>query len=260
VLQRLVHTRPLPWRQHPHATSHPVLRPLHWLNWCFSWGAWALGNWAFLQVLEYLSAFSVVVAVVFYFSESGDRLKQKHYQAWQVINTAQGKGGSGGRIDALQELNHDHVPLVGVDASGAFLQGIQLPDARLSRCDLHASDLRDGGLHGAAMAFCNLQSANLRQADLSDTQLSDADLSNSDLSGANLSHASLNRTDLSDADLRGTNLNGVAWAGLGSLRLANIFGLRNPPEGFVAYALAHGAVSAASDADWQKLQAAAPPR
>jgi hypothetical protein len=28
-------------------------------------------------------------------SEAGDRKKQKHYQAWQVINTAQGKGGSG---------------------------------------------------------------------------------------------------------------------------------------------------------------------
>ncbi len=39
------------------------------------------------------------MAVIFYFSESGDRLKQKHYQAWQVINTAQGKGGSGGRIE-----------------------------------------------------------------------------------------------------------------------------------------------------------------
>ena len=47
-------------------------------------------------------------AVIFYFTESGDRRKQKHYHAWQVINTAQGKNGSGGRIEALQELNEDH--------------------------------------------------------------------------------------------------------------------------------------------------------
>ena len=82
-----------------------------------------LSRWSFLEVLEYLGSFSILIAVIFYFSESGDRLKQKHYQAWQVINTAQGKGGSGGRIEALQELDEDGVPLVGVDVSGAFLQG-----------------------------------------------------------------------------------------------------------------------------------------
>ena len=56
----------------------------------------------------------MLLAVVSYFSESKDRIKQKHYQAWQVINSAQGKGGSGGRIDALEELHADGVPLVGV--------------------------------------------------------------------------------------------------------------------------------------------------
>jgi hypothetical protein len=82
--------------------------------------AYLLSNWKFLEVLEYIGSLSVLVAVLFYFSGSGDRTKQKHYQAWQVINTAQGKGGSGGRVAALQELNADGVPLVGVDLSGAF--------------------------------------------------------------------------------------------------------------------------------------------
>ena len=77
--------------------------------------------------------------MIFYFTEAGDRKKQKHYQAWQVINTAQGKGGSGGRIEALQELNQDHVPLVGVDASEASLQGLRLHKANLLRCNLSAS-------------------------------------------------------------------------------------------------------------------------
>jgi hypothetical protein len=72
------------------------------------------GPLGFFEVLEYLGVFSVLIAIVFYFSEAGDRRKQKHYQAWQVINTAQGKGGSGGRIEALQELNIDRIPLVGV--------------------------------------------------------------------------------------------------------------------------------------------------
>ena len=70
-----------------------------------------------LRILEYSSFLSVMFAVVVYFNEAPDRKKQKHYQAWQVINTAQGKGGSGGRIEAMQELNADKIPLVGVDAS-----------------------------------------------------------------------------------------------------------------------------------------------
>jgi len=35
------------------------------------------------------------------------------------------------------------------------------------------------------------------------------------------------------------------------MRLANVYGVRNAPAGFVAYALAHGAVS---DDEWSKLQ------
>jgi hypothetical protein len=93
-------------------------------EWPWEWVAFLLSDWRFLEVLEYLGSFSVLAAVIFYFSESGNRIKQRHYQAWQVINTAQGKRGSGGRIEALQELNADKVPLVGVDVSSAFLQGL----------------------------------------------------------------------------------------------------------------------------------------
>jgi len=69
---------------------------------------------AFLEVLEYFGTLSVLLAVVSYFSESKYRIRRKHYQAWQVINSAQGKGGSGGRIDAPEELHADGVPMVGV--------------------------------------------------------------------------------------------------------------------------------------------------
>src|SRR5262244_1952005 len=98
-------------------------RPFWAVEWMFEWLSYGLSHWAFLEVLEYLGSFGVLIAVIFYFSESGDRLKQKHYQAWQVINTAQGKGGNGGRVEALQELNSDHVSLIGVAAAGSFLQG-----------------------------------------------------------------------------------------------------------------------------------------
>src|SRR5215472_2816563 len=123
--------RPQSWSERKSSLKHWWMAPILAIEWPFEWLAYVLGNWVLLEILEYLGTFSVLVAVIFYFHDSGNRLKQKHYQAWQVINTAQGKGGSGGRIEALQELNADGVPLVGVDVSRAFLQGVSLPSARL---------------------------------------------------------------------------------------------------------------------------------
>ena len=76
-------------------------------------------------------------------------MKQKHYQAWQVINSAQGKGGSGGRIDALEELHRDPVPLVGVDVNDAFLQGVELNGANLLRANFRSADIRGGSFVGS---------------------------------------------------------------------------------------------------------------
>src|SRR5215469_2167276 len=106
MLTREPRGRPLPWSAHRDLLRrHHWLFPLHALEWFFAWTAYYLSRWAFLEVLEYLGILSVLFGVISYWSEAGDRQKQKHYQAWQVINTAQGKGGSGGRIEALQELN-----------------------------------------------------------------------------------------------------------------------------------------------------------
>src|SRR5215813_9280873 len=146
---RIHRKRPESWSVRRERFVRPWLRPLWALEWFWEWVAYVLSNWTFLEVLEYLGSFGVVVAVIFYFAESGDRLKQKHYQAWQVINTAQGKGGNGGRVEALQELNSDHVSLIGVDAAGAFLQGIRLARAHLARGNFDAVDARDSDFRGA---------------------------------------------------------------------------------------------------------------
>src|SRR6266849_6622755 len=181
-----VRPRPAPWSEARRNVKHKWALPFAALEWCLEWLAYRLANWKFLHVVNYLRSFGIIVAVAFYFSESGDRLKQKHYQAWQVINAAQGKGGNGGRLDALQELNEDHVPLVGVDASGAFLQGLHMEKANLARANLNAADVRN-------------------------------------------------------ADLRG-----IDWAHISSIKGANIAGIKNAPEGFVAWALKNGAVQAAA--------------
>ena len=146
--------RPEPWVSYREKHKTGWLAPLYAANWLLAWLAHGLSNWVLLEVLEYLGSFSILVAVIFYFADSGSRLKQKHYQAWQVINTAQGKGGSGGRIEALEELNADRVPLVGVDLGDAFLYGVKLDHTELPRSIFSSADLRN----------CSFASANLSYA------------------------------------------------------------------------------------------------
>ena len=225
--------------------------PFYAVDWCFDWLAFFLSHWSFLEVLEYLGSFSILVAVIFYFSESGDRLKQKHYQAWQVINTAQGKGGSGGRIDALQELNQDGVPLTGVDVSGAFLQGIRLPHAKVARGNLNAVDARSSDFEGADLTFADLRSGNFRRSNLSGAKLEDADLSDADFCSANLSRAMLDGATLDAADLGKADLNHVKWQNIKSLKGANLWQVRNPPAGFLEWAKQHGADTSQAHSDCQ---------
>lgn len=235
-------TRPAPWRQRIEPAP-PWSRPFIAIEWSSEWVAFFLSNWIFLEVLEYLGSFSVLVAVIFYFSESGNRIKQRHYQAWQVINTAQGKGGSGGRIDALQELNDDKVPLVGVDVSSAFLQGIRLYRADLLRANFSAADLRNSDLRNCNFTLANLSSANFRGARLDQSRFSEADLRNADLNGASMVAVDLSGAILDDADLRVADLANIQWRNLKSVARTNIAGVRNAPPGFVDWALKNGAVS-----------------
>jgi Pentapeptide repeats (8 copies) len=244
---RLHRKRPEPWHVRRQGLKRRWTVPLWAFEWFCEWIAYVLSNWSFLEVLEYLSSFGVLIAVIFYFGESGDRLKQKHYQAWQVINTAQGKGGNGGRIEALQELNADAISLVGVDVSGAFLQGIRLQRASLARSNFSAADLRDNDLTFADLSDADLRSANLRHSILRGTNLEHADLTEADLFSADLTGADLSGATLANADLRNTNLANLKWSDILNVKNANIFGVKNAPEGFVAYALKRGAIQKESD-------------
>jgi len=249
MIARRMSRRPAEWHVVKGGLTHSWMLPLRRIEWMFEWTAYALSRWSFLEVLEYLGSLSVLIGVIFYFSESGDRVKQRHYQAWQVINTAQGKGGSGGRIEALQELNLDKVPLVGVDASSAFLQGIHLERASLLRADLSAADLRGSALADADLTFANLHSANLRGSNLENANLSNANLSDSDLVNSDLSNVNLDSVDLTSADLRNTNLQGIQWQHITAIKSANIAGSKNAPQGFRDWALKKGAIENANSAD-----------
>jgi hypothetical protein len=249
MIARRTTRRPAEWKTIKGDFKHRWLLPLRRFEWLLEWTAYGLSRWSFLEVLEYLGSLSVLIGVIFYFSESGDRVMQRHYQAWQVINTAQGKGGSGGRIEALQELNSDKVPLVGVDASAAFLQGIHLEHADLLRADLNAADLRGSSLRFAHLDYANLHFANFRGSNFERAVLSNANMSDADLVETNLDGANLDGVDLSSADLRNANLHSIAWQQIAAIKSANIAGVKNAPAGFREWALKNGAIENHTPAD-----------
>src|SRR6516164_2470280 len=248
VLKR--RTRPKPWYRQRAQAKYGWLIPVFALEWGWRWLAYLLSGWAFLEVLEYFGTLSLLVAAVSYFGESKDRMKQKHYQAWQVINSAQGKGGSGGRIDALEELHRDGIPLVGVDVSDAFLQGVDLNGANLLRANFRSADIRDGNFVGSQLEYADLTSANLRYADLQKAALQNANLQDADLFGADLAQADLAGAHLGKADLRNTDLRGIKWQEIAEIKLANVYGVKNAPPGFLEWAARTGAVSVETDAGW----------
>jgi uncharacterized protein YjbI with pentapeptide repeats len=251
MIEKTDRQRPKSWADLHRSIRHKWLLPILFIDWLTDWAAYVLSKSAILVFLEYCGTFSILIAVIFYFKDAPERTKLKHYQAWQVINTAQGKGGSGGRNDALHELNEGHVPLVGVDLSDAFLQGVELEHADLRRSKFHSADLKGADLNGSNLEQAALVSANLRNTQLTQVNFTDCDLTEADLGATSLAGSTLHNTDFSRADLRGADLSGVVdWKSIASMKLADIHGVQHAPDGFVAWAISRGAVDIASDSDW----------
>jgi hypothetical protein len=232
--------RPGSWEEWRGKVKHGWLVPFAAIEYGLDWVVYALSRWRFLELLEYLGSFGVLVAVIFYFAESGDRQKQKHYQAWQVIDMAEGKGGNGGRIDALEELNADGVSLVGVNLSSAFLMGVRLPKGKLARADFESADARKAEMAGANIEDANLRSANFRGARMEGASLARSVLNDADFTGADLKNTDLTGASLENADLRNADMEGVKWGGITSVKGANVLGVKN--GAFVEWAMGKGAV------------------
>jgi hypothetical protein len=235
--------RPEAWAERRRKVRHAWIVPFMGIEYALEWAAYGLSHWKLLEVLEYLSSLGVLIAVVFYFAEAGDRIKQKHYQAWQVINSAHGKGGNGGRIEALEELNMDKVSLIGVDLSSAFLRHVRLKKASLARANFSAADAREAELEGANIPYANLQSANFRGAKLKAVSLRGSMLDSADFTGAELAGADLTGASLEDADFRNADLEGMKWGQLASVKGLNVYGVKDAPAGFVEWVMGHGGVN-----------------
>lgn len=187
-----------------------------------------------------MGRFSVVVAAFSYCWNSSEREKTRHYQAWQVIALANSQAAGGGRIEALEDLVADGVPLAGIDLRKALLRGVKLQGADLRGALLDSADLSRATLQKADMSLARLNgakldSACLRGAFLHKAQLRSAQLGNGSLQGAILFDArlasdsfsrertSLAFANLEGADLRLADLEGVDLTGA-NLRNSSLMG------------------------------------
>jgi hemoglobin-like flavoprotein/uncharacterized protein YjbI with pentapeptide repeats len=160
-----------------------------------------------------IEGITIIAAFVLYIKEIPDRKKEFHYQAWSVIDSANGVKVSPARIMALQDLNEDRVSLNNVEILGAKLVRINLFKANLSEANLTKSDLNHANLSHANLGNALLARTNLTGADLSYANLGFAKLSYANLSSANLSHANLICADLRDTNLAGVNLTNANLSG-----------------------------------------------
>jgi len=222
------------WRERRQTIKHKWLVPFIFAEWHCERVSSLLGQWAFFDILEQVGRLTILIAVIVYFMEADERRIARHNQAWQVISSAVGKSGNLGRMDALRVLAKDKVSLAGIELSNAFLRGLDIENAVLP----------DANFFGAVLS----------DADLSGAQLWDVNLFGANLFGTNLSGANLFRANLARTNLQQSNLSHIKeWQEIRSIELANIDGVKNPPDGFIEWAKEHGAVSIKDTEEWKKL-------
>ncbi len=174
---------------------------------------------------------------------------------------------------SLQGADLTSANLLDSDLTNTILQGANLTNARLEGADLTSTALPNADLISANLTGANLTNTLLVSADLTNASLQDAnltkarllgaDLTNARLQVANLTSADLRLADLTDAYLWGADLTNVDlekanltnavlwvanlkdirnWRKIKSIKGANIRNVKNPPEGFIEWALENGAV------------------
>ena len=97
----------------------PYLQTKNWRKLLPEWSNWlsqlpgkkkvSLARKGLIKLAQSGIVITVVGALVHYIWEAPARQQQAHNQAWQLIDSAAGQTGSGGRIEALQALAKDGV-------------------------------------------------------------------------------------------------------------------------------------------------------
>jgi uncharacterized protein YjbI with pentapeptide repeats len=238
------HEPPGPWHSRKTRIRFTWLKPLIFVDWVLARLAYELSQTGLVKILGYASVATVIFAALSYITSIDARNEQRNYQAWLVASSGGGELGK----SALERLHEDGNSLRGIVLQRRWFNGVKLPGADLRDSVLHDLDLSKANLEGADMRMCrlkhtSLRSANLRNANLGGSWLEKAYLGYADMSGAvlvvvKMKDANLFHTNLENADLAGADIeNIIHWRKIDSLKNANIHGVKNAPEGFVAWAI-----------------------
>ncbi len=198
----------------------PYPKSKHWREMPGDWAKWiihlprkkklSLLRKGVSKLVESGIVITSLFALGHYIWETPARKQQKHYQAWQMINSAAGQLGSAGRIETLQDLAGDGIDLNGLNAAKANLSNIKLNKAHLYLVNLEEANLQKAKLQGAS-----LRGANLKNAELSMAELKKADMGpffghwKQNKENNNQYGAPMTPTNLEKANLRGANLEGA---------------------------------------------------
>jgi uncharacterized protein YjbI with pentapeptide repeats len=190
-------------------------------------------QWAFLCVLTSLSILAILIGA--------------GLAGWGFDDTSQNVSASD-----LEEMARDGVSMSGLQWANANLAGVNLSGA-----DLRDADLAGANLSGADLTGADLTRAKLSKAFLFEAKLTEAKLDRAFLFDADLSRADLREANLQKADLRNANIDAILWQahegleGIQSICSANIWGIKNAPDGFKEWALGNGAVEIESNGEWK---------
>ena len=157
----------------------------------------------------------------------------------------------------LREANLTGSNLAGANLAGGNLREANLQEANLLEADMQGATLEQANLQGATLERANLRGATLEraklqmtklhgvdlyQADLQEVKLQGADLQRANLQWVKLQGADLQRAKLQRSKLQLADLQNIRWRRIKSIKGANITAVKNPPDGFIKWALEHGAV------------------
>src|ERR1017187_4247913 len=244
-------------------------------EWGCEWISYWLSCWAFLEVLEYAGKLGILIAAIAYIypgcserkQAAEDSKKSRHYVAWQTLNSADGKPGNAGRLDALQDLNQDGVVLDGISLSGATIIGpLMLTNGTMKRasfsrgyfdnvnflrtvfdqsqwsyssvqsCDFGSCDISDSVFTNVFFTLCNLDSADLSgTAFMEDPVAAHNKFWNCSCVGTHFSHSSWNAVQFLECNLAYADLDGVEINTNSSFFRCNLFGAKNASPSFLAW-------------------------
>jgi len=240
------------------------------IEWILEWLSIYLKRWAFLDILDRLGRLSILVAIITWFIQLPVQKEKEHQNiisnAWTVLNTAQGKFGSGGREKAINDLIKEGVSLYGVNLSNGYYKLLKLSGQNMERSNFENSYILDPKIIDCGFIDANFDNAEIVDAFIMACSFQRASFVNAIFNGDccldNSSfeeayckgieiNSSLSGTDFTATDLRGSNLSNISsWKEIKSIRFANIYGIINAPKGFLEWALQNGAVQIKNTSDW----------